>query len=278
MEVECVGMINDLDHPWIAQWLKQHGRLISQLTMEVDVSADRLKLRDFFEAAAPCRSIDLAFTHFPNQMVDLADLAPIAGSLQGLNCEPNYIVWGSLRGTSAFNSMSQLTGLRLNSENLGNEEPWGLLARLTGLQRLSLQVRASGDPSPLSALTGLSAVFLRSHPLEAGGGAPFSFSSLQPLSTLQQLVVLHLGDRACAATSLQGLAGLSSLKVLMLQSSEGEGLVSLEGINPGVVTLSMVGAVGLVSLAGIEGCTLWRSSPCSIVVFPLCSLSGMLAV
>jgi hypothetical protein len=85
----------------------------------------------------------------------------------------------------------------------------------------------------------------------------FTLSSLQPLSTLQQLELLHLWDHACTATSLQGLAGLSNLKVLRLEFDADDGrLRTWEGISPGVIYVSIsVVDSGYVSLVGIQGCT-----------------------
>jgi hypothetical protein len=255
LRVEWVGIIDDLDHPCIfRQWLREHGQLISHLTVEVDISNDRLTLREFSEAAAPCRSIDLTIWH-AYQVVDLADLAPVADSLQSLTCE-NHADRGYLRGSSAFSSMSQLADLHLAREEFGNEEPWHYLAMLTSLQQLELlDVSARGDPSPLSALTGLTCLNLGSHGFEADNHTPFSFSSLQPLSTLRQLKLLHLGGHACAATSLQGLSGLRNLELLEVDSFYGSKFVDLEGISPGLIELSIGFAPVLVSLAGMEGCT-----------------------
>jgi hypothetical protein len=249
-------MLDDVDHPCMTQWLKQHGKLISHLTVEVHVGENRLKLRDFSEAAAPCKSIDLTIWHSTSPVVDLADLHPVAGSLQCLTCRFLGLESGRLRGANVINSLSQLVALTLADEDFGNDEPWGMIAKVTSLQQLNLvTVYASGDPSPLSALTGLTYLNLQSHNVGAAGPAPFSFSSLQPLSTLQQLERLHLGLHACAATSLQGLAELSKLRVLGLELSDSGGLVSLAGISHGVVELSIVDAPDLVSLAGIEVCT-----------------------
>jgi hypothetical protein len=255
LHVEWVGSIDDLDHPFIDQWLKQHGKLISHLTVQVHVSEDRLELKDFSEAAASCKSIDLEIRHSSTQTVDLADLHPVSGSLKRLICKPGgFMELGTLRGASAFNSMSQLVALDLACEDLLSEEPWGMLAILTSLQQLRLTVRASGDPSPLSALTRLSSLHLYSLGIGPGGQVLFSFSSLQPLSTLQQLEQLHLGHRACAATSLQGLAGLSSLKLLNLDAPFGPGIKSLEGISSGLSEVVLGCARGLPNLDGIEGC------------------------
>jgi hypothetical protein len=213
LRLEWVGRVDDVNHPCIARWLKQHGQLISHLIVKVDIIDGRLTLRDFSEAAAPCRSIDLGIRHSHHPVFDLSSLAAVAGSLCCLTCQPYSYEVDSLIGASAFKSMSQLTALHLDWEDLCNEDPWVLLASLTSLQRLDLVVSANGDPSPLSALTKLT--FLKVHSIRYGQ-VPFSFSRLQPLSTLQQLEVLHMGAGACAATSLQGLAGLSTLKVLEL--------------------------------------------------------------
>jgi hypothetical protein len=256
LAVEWVGSIDDVNHPFITQWLKQHGQRFSHIDVEVDVSKERLKLRDFAAAAAPCRSIDLMISHTPWQVVEVSDLDLVAGSLQSLYLENSCEDYGSgLIGANRFNNMSQLTALHLNWEGLRIEEPWGLLADMTNLQQLSLDVQASGDPSPLSALTGLQSLSHNSS-YQADDSASFSFSSLQPLSTLRQLEDLHLLGRACAATSLQGLAVLSNLTSLHICSiGHGGKLRSLEGISPGLVDLFLRVAPDLVSLAGIECCT-----------------------
>jgi hypothetical protein len=250
LKVEWLGGIADLDHPCIALWLKQYGQLISHLTVEVHVSTYMLKLREFTDAASPCRSIDLTIRHYSSQAIDLADLEPVACSLK------RFMWWhGSLRGATVFTGMTQLVHLDLPDVVFRSEEPWGLLANVTTLQGLHLGGSASGDPSPLSALTGLSFLSLESSQFEADDQTPFSFSSLPPLSTLQQLECLHLESHACAATSLQGLAGLSNLRVLELELEADEGrLRSLEGISPRVVEVSVHYAPNLVSLAGMEGC------------------------
>jgi Leucine-rich repeat (LRR) protein len=256
LRVEWVGVIADMDHPYIALLLKEHGQLISHLTIEVDVSEDGLKLRRFCEAAAPCRSMDLTLRHLSDQVLDLADLGPVAGSLQVFKCHSSFGGDGGLRGAGALNSMSQLTALHLSYVDIQTEELWGMLAKLRSLQELILLLRASGDPSPLSALTGLSSLALESCPVAVDDQVPFTFSSLQPISTLRHLEALNLCGHACAATSLQGLAGLSDLKVLSLEAYVYEGgLRSLEGVGAGVTQLSIGRAPDLVSLAGIEACT-----------------------
>jgi hypothetical protein len=283
LRVEWVDDIVVLDHPCIAQLLTQHGQLISHLTVKVDVSQEMLKLRDFCEAvSAPCRSIDLTICHAPFQLVDLVDLAPLAGSLHGLTCKPSPYEYGigSVRSVSAFNRMSQLTVLRMKCVDLGSEEPWHSLAKLTSLRYLDLQVVATGDPSPLSALTRLSSLsFQIQGGLVPDGEDPSSFSSLQPLSTLRQLKELRL-EGACSATSLHGLAGLTNLKLFALEfESDGGVLRSLEGISPGVEEFSLKFAPSLVSLAGIEVCRSMRKLSllgCGVMSLqPLQGLSSM---
>jgi hypothetical protein len=275
LKVNWDGSLDDLDYACIAQWLKQHGQLIRQFTAEVRVSSDRLKLRRFSEAAAACRSSDLTIRHEPHHLVDLADLQPVAGSLQRLTCKPDWDC-GILRGTRALTTMSQLTTLQLDLEDLGNEEPWRALVKLTSLQQLSLTVHAIGDPSPLSALTGLTNLDLRSLSRAADVRTPFSFSSLQPLSTLQRLKMLRVGEHAYAATSLRGLAGLSNLQSLDIDAHDGT-LVSLVGISPGVTELSISTASDPFSLSGIERCTdIEKLSLYSCVLSTLEPLKGLI--
>ena len=109
-------------------------------------------------------------------------------------------------------------------------------------------IAASGDPSPLSALTGLSSLDLHSYGEEQGVLFSFTFSSLQSLSTLQQLEELVINGEACSATSLHGLAELSRLETLRLGAPI---LKSLEGLRAGLTSLTLISAE-LVSLAGIE--------------------------
>jgi Leucine-rich repeat (LRR) protein len=153
--------------------------------------------------------------------------------------------------------MTQLVALHLFVEDFGGQEPFTSLASATSLQQLDLTVGAIGDPSPLSALTGLSSLKISSFQVEDDDETPFNLSSLQPLSTMQQLEVLDLGAAAFTATSLQGLAGLSNLKNLDIFPCGGDGgtLRSLEGISPSVTQLLIGYAPELTSLVGMEGCT-----------------------
>jgi hypothetical protein len=120
LRVAWVGSIEYIHHSCIAQWMRQHGHLISHLTVEVDISNDWQMLREFAEAAAACRSIDVTVRHDWEDEVDLSDLDPLAGSLQSLRCD----CWGTIAGTSALSSMSQLTALCLDHDHFTHEEPW----------------------------------------------------------------------------------------------------------------------------------------------------------
>jgi Leucine-rich repeat (LRR) protein len=276
LRVEWGGSIVSQDLFFLTQWLMQHGEIISHLSMQVQISEDRLNLRDFVKAAAPCKDLELSILHEHNESLDLAHLAPLAGSLGCLTCHCNRPGdLGIVRGLHVLSSLQQLTYLCLDNEDLGFEEPWEHLAKLTSLNRLCIEVRASGDPSPLSALTRLS--FL--HLCSLNDAAPFTFSSLQPLSTLQQLEVLELWSHSSTATSLQGLAGLTNLEKLELGLSVSGALRSLEGIGSEVADLSIYGASDLVSLAGIEVCSSLRrlfTSNCGLSSLqPLRGLSSL---
>jgi hypothetical protein len=258
LEVEWYAFIGDRNHLCLTQWLRQHAHTVNYLTVYVPISEDRLKLRDFAEAAAPCRSIDLSIEHETNDWIDLAELAPLSGCLVRLAsvCDTTFGP-GVLRGLSALSSLHQLTSFYLVNEDLTHEELWGHLAKCTNIKYLFMDMTASGDPSSLSALTRLVSLTLDSRGTTGGGVDPFSFSSLQPLSTLHNLEYLQLEDHACTATSLQGLGGLSKLKQLDLDLLGG--LRSLEGIGSGVTELRVAGASDLVSLAGLESCSSLQS-------------------
>ena len=177
-------------------------------------------------------------------------LGPVTGSLARLNLisAPGF-VHRALQGVSSLSSLSQLTSLSVGNYEFGAEEPWTHLAGLTNLKQLSLEVAASGDPSPLSALTKLTSLWVRSHVLHGSLIIPCTFSSLQPLSTLQQLKELVLYGESCSEiSSLHGLAGLSKLETLRLQAPM---LTSLKGLSTGLTSL-VTYAPGLDSLAGIE--------------------------
>ena len=257
--LRCGGVISTPDDPFMTKVLRPHGHLIDHLIASVSIDSERLILQDFGKAAALCRRLELTGEQaaFSQEPLNLGALKPVAGSLVRLDLESTVsIPFRQLETVSSLSFCSQLTSLRLNMFSFGAEEPWVQLAQLTKLKQLSLSVAASGDPSPLLALTGLSSLDLLSSEPEVQGapelGAlliPCTFSRLQPLSILQQLVELELHGKACSATFLHGLAELSRLKVLRLDARM---LTSLEGVNTGLTSLTIRDARQLVDLAGIE--------------------------
>ena len=203
-----------LDAPFITKVLRPHGHLIDHLISVVYFQGDGLLLQGFCEAAAPCRSLDLTVWSSAEEPLNMGALSPVAGSLAQLSFTCNSPLYsGELASVSSLSLLSQLTSLSLDGFELGAQEPWIHMERLRNLKQLSLRVAASGDPSHLSALTGLSYLQLRSHTPALQGGllTPFAFSSLQPLSTIQQLKELLLFGEACHATSLHGLGELCRL-------------------------------------------------------------------
>jgi hypothetical protein len=248
MTVEWEHGYYDQDYSKAHQWLRANGQSIKHLTVDVYVNEDKLKLRRFVEAAAHCRSIGLSIESHHLE-VNLADLAPLAGSLDYVICDCGFDMDPGRLSSLSVLTIHQLTSLCLECVDFTNEQPWSQLAKLTTLNQLSLQVCASGDPSPLSALTRLSS--LRIYSPVGILADPFSFSSLQPLSTLQHLETLELHWDTCTATSLHGLAGLCKLTELKISG----GLRSLEGIGSGVIDLKVACASDFVSLGGLESCS-----------------------
>ena len=263
LTLRCDGVLPSPDGPFMTNVLRPRGHLIDQLIIRIN--GDGLKLQEFCEAAAPCRSLDLAVGGSSEEPLNMAALHPVARSLVRLNLErTTSSIQREFESVSSLSLLSHLTSLSLDGFDFRAEEPWIHLVGLTDLKQLSLGVAASGDPSSLSALTGLSSLALSSCEQEVQGGlvhggfhlgglvhgGPCTFSSLQPLSTLQQLVELELVYNACnALTSLHGLAELSRLQSLILTAPM---LKSLQGVSTGLTCLTIHSARQLVSLAGIE--------------------------
>ena len=246
----CEGMAYTPDAPFMTKVLRPHAHLVDQLISIVRLERDGVILQDFCEAAAPCRSLDLTVVNSPGEPVNFSALSPVAGSLVRLSLAGMTILpRNELESVSSLSSLSHLTSLCMSSYDLGAKEPWIHLLGLTNLKQLSLWMAASGDPSPLSALTGLSSLRLHSYELQGGLPPPCTFSSLQPLSTLQQLSVLALYAEACTATPLHGLAGLSRLESVRLSAPR---LRSFEGLSTGLTSLVIANAPQLETLAGIE--------------------------
>ena len=250
LTVRCDAELSTLDDPFMTNVLRPHGPLIDHLISRVCINGDGLQ--DFCEAAAVCRRLDRTVKGSADELLDMVALNPAAGSLIRLNLD-HFLPFGrrELGRVSSLSLLSQLTSLSLDTFHFRAEEPWTHLVGLTNLKQLTLRVAASGDPSPLSALSGLSSLKLQSSPEAVQGGLfiPCTFSSLQPLSTLQQLKGLVLHGEACSATSLHGLAELNSLETLELTAPV---LRSLGGISTGLTSLTIDNAPHLDSLAGIE--------------------------
>ena len=214
--------VDSLDHPFF-RWLeKRHTRvtgLTAALRLTVGVpESEPEQLQVLFAIPGLHLTLDLISTGCYEDIVKLSSLHPVADPLVQLslrNSKYHFSVT-KLESVSSLSLLSQLTSLSL-AVDCGAEEPWNHLVGLTNLKHLSLQGAASGDPSLVSALTGLSSLKLHSYGPEHNGLlTPCTFSSLQPLSTLQQLKKLDLSGEACTAVSLHGLAELSRLTTLRL--------------------------------------------------------------
>ena len=264
------GRVSSWEHPYLSQWLEQYGHLIGQLDARVNINTEGLQARAFCAAAASCRSMRLHAV-VSVESLDLSRFAPISTSLIDLDMsgadKDNGLSLGSLT------CFTQLTSLSLCYLKLTNQDLWTPLAALRGLTHLSLEVTASGDPSPLSALTGLCSLCLQSYTSLEDGAVPFSFSSLQPLSTMQQLEVLNLKD-CWEGTSFEGLAGLSKLTEFMVESNPN--LQSLNGLSTAIRVLDLDHAPDLASLSGIQGLmALERLCLCLCGVASLEPLAGL---
>ena len=254
--------------------------LVSDICADTVSNGDRLKLQDFCKAAARCRSLDLTVSPCSDDPLDIGALDPVAGSLVRLEVgNPVYRYHGGeLESVRSLSLLSHLTSLSLGGVGFGGEEPWVHLAELTSLKQLFLRVAASGDPSPLSALTGLSSLRLESYTAVGQDEvfSPCTFSSLQPLSALQQLVDLGLTGKACSASFPHGLADLSRLKTLSLNAPM---LKSLEGVSTGLRSLTWWSASQLDNLAdiehlqGLQELALYGSAVTSL--FPLTALRSL---
>ena len=257
LTLRCNGSISHPDDTFMTKVIRPHGHRIARLISAVSINRDGPRLQDFCEAAAPCRSLDLTVSSFTAEPLNLGALSSVACSLVRLKVKRTMpFVLYEVESTSSLSLLSHLTSLSMEDADFGAAEPCIHLAGLTNLKQLSFWVATSGDPSSLSALTGLSSLELCSYepavqdaPVQGDLPSSCTFSSLQPLSTLQQLVQLELVDQACSATSLHGLAELSKLQAVSLDAPM---LRSLIGISTGLTSLAIDSALQLDSLAGIE--------------------------
>jgi Leucine-rich repeat (LRR) protein len=261
--------ISSLEHPFARFWLQDDANgLIEELEAGFSIEDDGwLPTADFVQIAVGCKSLVLNrnSTPCPFWVEDLSNLT----QLTSLSISNNYFL-GANKGYGV----------------------WQLLANLTNLQHLGCASIGFDDPSPLSALTALTSLELDSRHLtglhriyELTGAKYFTFSSLQPLSTLQQLEVLELTGCSCSGTSLQGLGNLPRLRDVGLEcrslvslqgltpvgaESDGEGLT----VTPALESLRIMGAQ-ITSLRGLEsfrGCLVYL---CLVDCPKLDSLSGV---
>ena len=214
-------------------------------------------LQEFITAAAPCKSLSVSLEQdslLPEELdveeevpMNISCMADVAHSLVSLD-------FGCYELTclTALTCLTRLSELGLEGY-MAFDEPWVALAGLTcltGLSKLSLNFTSHGDPSPLSALTRLRSMSVARLFDALEPDHPFTFSSLQPLSTMPQLERLDL-DYCCAATSLERLYGLSSLRHLSIRGSDE--LCSLEGLSmTSLTSLELATVRELKSMAGIH--------------------------
>ena len=241
-----------LAEPDACQWLKQHSYLLVNFSTRVLVDSEELTLNSLSEALAPCKALDLNLTHGSLDDIDISSLVAVNSCLVKLKMDGYFVDnagFANMRGVTTIACLTKLTWLTLMSYSCTSEELWPSLAALSSLKDLQLSVIAYGDPSPLSALTGLTSLYIDSTD-RVVNELNSSFSSLQPLSTMQQLVTLYLISAACSATSLHGLAGLSSLRSVDIHHAVD--LLSVEGLPGGVEDLSLSGLRAVENMAGLE--------------------------
>jgi Leucine-rich repeat (LRR) protein len=237
------------EHRFARLWLGQGGPLIKVLSTCVNVGQDAWKLQDFIGAVAGCTSLQLKVVNEDPTDLDLSSLGDVRDSLELLHVCP-VLMLGSfmqVRGLATVTSLSRLRELEIEHARLDIESPWAVLGSLVSLRKLALRhVYAHGDPSPLSALTGLTSLIVSKDDEVPPG---YTFRTLQCLSTLQQLEELDLSN-CCSATSLEGLGGLGKLGSLSISySSE---LCSLAGASTSLTSLALGGVRRLSSMVGLE--------------------------
>jgi hypothetical protein len=271
--------ISSLEHPFARFCLQDDANgLIEELEADYSTTNDKgwLPSADFIQITGHCKSLVLK--------IDTT----------------SFWEYESIECFEALSNLTQLNSLSISGYCFGAAEGkdlWQVLANLTNLQHLDCTSIGFEDPSPLSALTALTSLQLDSQSIYGCGYGIglqvhyFSFSSLQPLSTLQQLEVLKLHGCSCTATSLQGLGGLPKLRDVDLEC---ERLVSLQGLGPVLVASPQAGSdadeglavkpalqslqirdAQITSLRGLEGLSDCLFSLTLVTCPKLCSLSGV---
>ena len=225
--------------------------VVSEYGYDLQTAApEAWKVKDFATAATPCKSLSLSVVNYAEWPLNIGFLTGVGHSLVSLSIGRRGMGGHFLTtSTEIFSCLTVLTELKLIDQFLC-VEPWEHIATLVNLKDLSLDMTARGDPSPLSALTRLRRLHLESVEIEeALNGSPFRFSSLQPLSGMQQLEELCLSC-CCEVTSLQGLSGLSRLRTLSIKHSYR--LASLAGVSMGLTSLQLDTVPGVSNVAGVE--------------------------
>ena len=263
LRIDDFGLVEPED---ACQWLKQHSHLLANFSTDVTVDSEQHTLQSLCEALAPCKALELGIFHPSLTVFDISSLVALSSCLVKLemNGDSPFVPFDALdlsdlRGVTTATCLTKLTGLALHYYSLTPEDPWPTLAALSSLKELQLTVHAYGDPSPLSALTGLTSLSISGYYIEdeVEDELLSSFSSLQPLSTMQQLVKLDLVNRGFSATSLHGLAGLSNLRSVMIYQTAK--LRSLEGLPGGVETLYLSSLEAVENMAGLENLSSLRN-------------------
>ena len=256
-DLELVLRIHSLNRtqPDACQWLKQHSHLLADFTADVTVDSEELTLQSLSEALAPCEALHLTIYHRSLENFDMSGLGAVSSCLVKLNMNGDLFDASDsadLRGVTTIACLTKLTRLTLANYNCTSEELWPSLAALSNLKDLQLtgMVTAHGDPSPLSALTGLTSLYI-------GSGNEVGDALISSFSTMQQLEWLGLMSAACSATSLHGLAGLSNLRSLYICPALE--LVSLEGLPGGLEDLSLIDLRAVENMAGLENLSFLRS-------------------
>ena len=119
------------DDLFMTKLLIPHGHLIDHLCSVVRINLGGLKLQDFCQAAAPCRSLDLTVKGSSEDPFNVGAITPVAQSLVRLTLKTTSLFFCKLENVSSLSLLSQLTSLSLHAIDLQAEEPWIHVGGLT---------------------------------------------------------------------------------------------------------------------------------------------------
>ena len=122
--LSCNYVMSTPDDPFMTKVLRPHGHLIDRLTCNVNVDGNGVKLQDFCEAGALCRTVELTVGGSFEVPINMGALKPLAGSLVHLSLESYSGSAGKLESLSSLSLLSQLTSLSMNEFDLAGQEPW----------------------------------------------------------------------------------------------------------------------------------------------------------